>query len=226
MSKLLKCWVDFAQFLKKPELCSPSGLRSAGALQLLVALWVLNILGLVVAVTIVVCWLKWTGLPGPKAFEMLPQNWLFPLAVFVAPVLEEPLFRGWLSGRPRTLWLLGCVASLAFIATLQSVEPLTKALLLLALLLAMPSGWFLLRKRPVARWFIYSFPLLFWLGSAIFGLVHLLNYPQPGPLALPVIMPQIWAGLVLGYIRVRIGLAAAMLIHGGSNALMVISLWL
>ncbi len=95
---------------------------------------------------------------------------------------------------------------------------------LFALLLAMPFGWFLLRKRPVPSWFVKSFPAIFWMGTVIFGLVHLLNYPRPGPLALPVILPQIWAGLVFGYVRVRVGLSAAMLIHAGSNALMVMSL--
>lgn len=220
------CWTDFARFLRKPEHTVASGLCAPGALRLLGALCALEILGLVVTVTLVFCWLKLTGLPGPNAFDMLPKKWLLPLTVLAAPVLEEPLFRGWLNGRPRALWLLVCGIGLAFVAMLQSLDPITKAMGLMALLLAMPFGWFLLRKHPVPSWFVKSFPAMFWMGAVIFSLVHLLNYPQPGLLALPVILPQIWAGLVFGYVRVRIGLVAAMLIHAGSNALMVMILWL
>jgi membrane protease YdiL (CAAX protease family) len=51
----------------------------------------------------------------------------------------------------------------------------------------------------------------------IFGLSHLSNYPQISWALLPMVLPQIWAGLVLSYTRMRMGLPASMLIHAASN---------
>ena len=47
---------------------------------------------------------------------MIPSHLyeLLPITVLIAPVLEEMIFRGWQTGRPRALWLLGCFA--AFVA--------------------------------------------------------------------------------------------------------------
>jgi membrane protease YdiL (CAAX protease family) len=145
-----------------------------------------------------------------------------PTVVLIAPVLEEVLFRGWLSGRPRALWLLVCALALGGAATPLKVEPAVKGGLMLALLLAMPVGWFLLRKRATPAWFMRAFSVLFWITALVFGAVHLSNYPAPGPMALPFVLPQIWAGLVFGFVRMRVGLAGSMLTHAGANLIAIL----
>ncbi len=97
-------------------------------------------------------------------------------------------------------------------------DPLALGMGLLALLVAAPLGWFLLRKRGASGWFAAAFPAAFYLTTAIFSLSHISNYPAFSVLALPLILPQLWAGLVLGFVRMRIGLPASILAHMASNA--------
>ena len=87
----------------------------------------------------------------------------------------------------------------------------------IALILAAPVGWFLLRKRPAPGWFAKLFPWIFYLVLAAFALMHLMNYPRLSLLMLPMVLPQAWIGLMLGYTRMRIGLPGSMLMHMLSN---------
>ncbi|PLK27320.1 CPBP family intramembrane glutamic endopeptidase [Novosphingobium sp. TH158] len=221
VSRLPAAWTEFAAFLHAPRHGEPSGLRAPGAWRTIGAMWALDVAGLLVLLLLVSGWLKWTGLPGPDAFDKVPRQWLLPLVVIVAPVLEELLFRGWLSGRPRTVWLLGCVLAVALVATLP-MEPASRGAVALLFLLAMPVGWALLRRWATPRWFARGFPAIFWITALLFGAVHLSNYPQPGLLALPLVLPQVWAGLVFGFVRMRVGLAGSMLVHAGANALAIL----
>jgi membrane protease YdiL (CAAX protease family) len=63
--------------------------------------------------------------------------------------------------------------------------------------------------------------MIFYLGAALFALPHALNYPEVSWLTLPLVLPQAWAGLTLGYLRQKIGLSAAILAHATSNGLML-----
>jgi hypothetical protein len=77
----------------------------------------------------------------------------------------------------------------------------------------------LLRNRGPMRWFSAIFPLLFWIATLSFALVHLANFDK-GSLAvlLPLVLPQLVLGMLVGYLRVRIGLWAAILLHAAHNA--------
>ncbi|MCW1401297.1 CPBP family intramembrane metalloprotease [Novosphingobium sp. MW5] len=214
-------WRAFAAYLRRPEWREPGSLREAGAWRTWSALWLLDIVGLIVLLVVLTIYMKVTGLPGPDAFDQVPREWLVPLVVLAAPLIEEAVFRGWLAGRPRAMVLLAGLAVLALAATMLPEGSVLKMALVGAALLAMPVGWVLLRKRPAPGWFVSAFPLLFWLTALVFGLVHLSNYPSPGILALPLVLPQVWAGLVFGYTRMRLGLAASMLAHAGANLLAI-----
>ncbi len=219
--QFLTPWRDFAAYLRRPVHQVPGSLKAPGAWRTFGALWLLEVLGLIVLLVVLTLYMKATGLPGPDAFDQVPREWLVPLVVLAAPVIEETVFRGWLAGRPRALWLLGGLVALALAATmLADGAPLRLAVIGLVLL-AMPLGWFLLRKRAAPGWFVLLFPVIFWATALVFGLVHLSNYPSPGLLALPLVMPQVWAGLVFGFMRMRLGLVAAMLAHAGANLLAI-----
>jgi membrane protease YdiL (CAAX protease family) len=215
-------WGEYAAFLRRPDHSRPSGLGAPGAWRRVGAMWLLNILGLVVLLLAISGYLKLTGLPGPNAFDEFPKAWLVPTVVLIAPLIEESLFRGWLSGRPRAMWLLAGSLALVGAATLLPAEALIKGAVAIAILLALPIGWFLLRNRQTPAWFARAFPLLFWVTALVFGLVHLSNYPQITPLALPLVLPQIWSGLIFGFLRMRVGLVAGMLVHGASNLLAIL----
>ena len=220
-SPFLAPWRDFAAYLRRPVHQVPGSLKAPGAWRTFGALWLLDVVGLVVLLVVLTLYMKATGLPGPDAFDQVPREWLVPLVVLAAPVIEETVFRGWLAGRPRALWLLVGLGVLAVAAMLLTDGSQTRLAVVGLVLLAMPLGWYLLRKRAAPGWFVQFFPVIFWATALVFGLVHLSNYPSPGLLALPLVLPQVWAGLVFGFMRMRLGLASSMLAHAGANLLAI-----
>lgn len=212
---------EFATYLARPRLLVPEGLRAPGASarwSVMLALY-LGVLLLVIA-PLLKLWQGAMGLPAPEAFGKFPPAMLLPLVTIAAPVGEELVFRGWLSGTPRALWLLLCAlvaGGLLAMISLQQAET-APSLGFVATLMAAAAGWFVLRRRTRApAWFARTFPLLFWVMVIVFGLSHLANYPSFSWTLLPMVLPQIWAGSVLGFVRMRIGLPAAMLAHGLAN---------
>lgn len=217
MTPLLR---DMAAYLARPRLVSPSGLSAPGALGkalLLLAFHLVVLLG--VLSPLLGLWQSAMGLPAPEAFGAVPKAWLVPLVVLIAPLGEEIVFRGWLTGRTRALWLLGCALAAGALLAMVSyhVAEVPASFGVVAMGLIAPIGWWLLRRRGVPGWFEAGFPVLVWLSILIFGLLHLTNYPQLSWALLPMILPQLWAGLVLTYARMRIGLMASILIHAAAN---------
>lgn len=67
------------------------------------------------------------------------------------------------------------------------------------------------------------FPLAFYLSCLVFGLVHLSNFENGSSMiwwAPLLVAPQIIMGFFLGFIRVRLGLIFAILMHMGHNGLL------
>lgn len=212
---------EFLAFLRRPQVLAPQGWRGGGFRHwaIMTALLVLVLIGIMLP--FLTLWQKAFALPSPDAFRGIDKQWLVPLTVLLAPTVEELLFRGWQNGRAASLWLMVCAA--AGIGILVLITTADKALLaaggLLAAVVAAPIGWFILRRRPAPlRWFARLFPWIFYIVAVMFGLVHLTNYPSFSLLAVPLVLPQIWAGLVLGYLRQRIGLPQAILAHIVANA--------
>ena len=211
---------DFAAYLARPRLITPSGLGAPGAwgtVLVLLAFHLMVLLG--VLSPLLGLWQSAMALPASEAFAAVPKAWLVPLVVLIAPLGEEVVFRGWLTGRVRALWLLGCALAAGGLLAMVSfhVAEVPASFGVVALGLIAPIGWWLLRKRGVPAWFAAAFPALVWLSIAVFGLSHLSNYPRFSWALLPMILPQVWAGLVLSYARMRIGLAASILIHAAAN---------
>lgn len=212
---------ELGGWLRNPHRLDPTGLRVPGALRRLAVLTALMVVGLLlVLLPVLGLWQSLFDLPAPDAFGKLEPQVMIPVVILAAPILEEMLFRGWLTGRIRALWLLACALAIAALlyGSTQGLNPVTVGAGFLALLIAMPIGWFFLRKKRTPGWFDAGFPVIFYLGAAGFALVHMANYPSFSMLALPLVLPQFWAGLVLGFIRMRIGLVAAMLAHALSNS--------
>ncbi|MBT0667824.1 CPBP family intramembrane metalloprotease [Novosphingobium profundi] len=212
---------DLARFLISPAVLDPWSLRRAASWQTLGVLYAVHVfvlLALTLPVTALVQ--KTLGLAPPDAFDKIPQNWLLPITVVIAPVLEEMLFRGWQSGRPRTLWLMGCAipAMVALAAISRGLPALAAVAILGALLVVALAGWIFLRKRrtpPIFRW---AYPAIYWIMAFAFAGVHVLNYGDASALTALLVLPQLWAGIMLGYTRQRLGLGASMLQHASANA--------
>lgn len=200
------------------------GLNADGAIArwLVLSLGQIAVLGLVV-MPLILAWKNAFGLASPSAFDGLSPLALWGGAVLLAPVLEELFFRGWMSGRRSALLITAVVlVGLAAFAVFGRGKPLVMAGIALVLLIAVGVVWFRLRKESeVSASFGRAFPVLFYLVTALFALMHVFNYPQVTLLVLPMVLPQFWSGLMLGYIRVRLGLLASILAHVLSNAVML-----
>jgi membrane protease YdiL (CAAX protease family) len=174
-------------------------------------------------------WDAETGLlPAPIEQDISLAEDLFS-ALLLAPVVEEALFRGWLTGRIAALrfaaygfaalglFTLGFFVSQAYAAA--------ASLAALALAFAGLVQWSRTNRRDTAvpAWFTRHFPWLMWGSTLLFGLIHLGNYePLHSPLGLLVVLPQTLGGLLLAYTRTRLGLGAAMLHHAGYNAVLLV----
>ena len=145
--------------------------------------------------------------------------------VLFAPVLEEVLFRSWLSGRVAALRFL--VYVVVAVAILIANYVVTKGegswlgIVVIAVVLLGLLHWGLTRKRDAAvpAWFAAQFHWIVWGSTLLFGLVHLGNHAVPtNPLGILVVLPQTLGGLLLAYTRTRLGFLAAVVHHSAFNA--------
>lgn len=217
---LVPAWRGFVRFVQAPQPLRPMGLAAPGALGGWLAMLLLHLAAMAVLLPVIALWQRLFGLEAPDAFAKFPREWLLPTVVLFAPMVEETLFRGWLTGRPRALWLLGlAVAGVAAIALMGPTNP-RLGIVLIGLLIAALAGWLVLRKQPgPAALLARHFGWVFYAVVLAFGTMHVFNYPHPSLLVLPMVLPQLCAGLTLGYVRMRFGLPASMLLHVTSNAL-------
>jgi membrane protease YdiL (CAAX protease family) len=79
------------------------------------------------------------------------------------------------------------------------------------------------RLKFIAKFFKYNF----YITALIFGLSHIHNYNQPfqyGWGILLLVLPQLFIGVVLGYVRMRFGLKNAIILHAAYNFIPALSL--
>jgi membrane protease YdiL (CAAX protease family) len=210
---------DFRNFLRAPHLAVPAPLHLGWRRwTIMVATY---LAGLVIIGTGLTVWQRTQHLPAPEAFNGFSAPVLAAIVVLIAPLGEETLFRGWLTGRPRALWLvlMAMLAALLLRAVAAHWHEVAVSIGMVVVALAAPVGWFVLRRRTAApRWFARRFAVWFYLSDVVFGLMHLTNYPRLSWALVPMVLPQVWAGLVFGYLRMRNGLWAGILAHAVGNA--------
>ena len=212
-------WGRFAAFLKRPALRTEHAVGApATVLARIYTLDMLAMLTLIMAASSAVAMgltLPQTALAG---IEFTPL--IIWAVIVIAPVSEELIFRGWLSGRPsHIIGLLFAGAGVGTALSLQQSAPVIGVVMGFAGLAAAAAALIILRHRPAFGWFARFFPAFFWLATLAFALVHLANFDE-GSLAvlLPLVLPQFILGSLLGYVRVRIGLWAAITLHAAHNA--------
>ncbi len=218
-STMLGEWRRLGAFLRRPSL--EVGAQNAAPFTVLGRIYALDMAAMAVLITLASAaiamgfYLPKTALAGA---EFTP---IIIMAVIVgAPVMEEIVFRSWLSGKPgHALALVFGAAGAGGFALTHADTPLLGAGLLLAGFAGGLAALVLLRKRGAMRWFAALFPGFFWLSTFAFALVHLANFSEGSlGILLPLVLPQLILGGLLGYIRVRIGLWAAILLHAAHNA--------
>lgn len=167
-------------------------------------------------------------LPGHLLEGLELSQALIAFIVIGAPLSEELVFRGWLSGRPghvaATLTLLG--AGLAAGVAWMTLPAPTAAFALMAIAVVGVAAAIALlwrkRGRPPMRWYARHFRWFYLLSTLAFASIHLTNFTEGNAaLLLPLTLPQFLLGLILGYVRVSFGFWACILMHGVHNALFI-----
>ncbi len=167
------------------------------------------------------------GLAGASADELRWQDTerrsvgVAISAVLFAPLIEETAFR---------LWLVPSVARLMLAAAplvlLLAADDLAGRHLVLAMLLApiavsyVSAGWL---DRVIRE----KFRLVLYASTAAFAVLHLANFDAAASWlhVLPAVLPQFTVGLVLAYLRLRLGFWHGVLAHGAYNAFALVLAW-
>jgi membrane protease YdiL (CAAX protease family) len=217
-------WRGFAAFLRRPVLPERmTGIRFAAigrVLQLFALDLVLMglILGLIQLATAI-------GFHIPSnEIDKLKLTPLLLLVIVLLPMGEEMVFRSWLSGRAGPMIALVVLAvgvAIPVISGPQAHPILLLGSLAIAALLAIGVAvW--LRTRRAMPFFARHFVWFYFASALLFAAAHLMNYSDGITLALlPLVVPQLIAGLIFGYARVTFGLWSDMMLHMMHNGLLV-----
>ena len=109
---------EAAAFFLRPRLLQSRSHSWQGQLRPLLALLGLNLGVLFLLLPLLIGWTHLMGIEPPRMMRDVPEAAVLVLAVLVLPPLEEIVFRGWMSGRPAALWVLGVGVALVVLLTL------------------------------------------------------------------------------------------------------------
>lgn len=152
-------------------------------------------------------------------------------ALIWAPIVEELVFRFSLRRISMAWWLLPTAVAAMLLG------PKWPGMLLVAAAVAacwLPYLWGLPYTRRSLAWrrrmfYRRCFPWVFHAASLVFAAVHLYNFNlHQTPLWLMplLVLPQWLTGLVLGWLRVKRGLGASVLLHAIFNGGPLLVVWL
>ncbi|MDM8160956.1 CPBP family glutamic-type intramembrane protease [Labilibaculum sp. K2S] len=150
-------------------------------------------------------------------------------AVVWAPIMEEIWFRLLLRPTNRNLRFFIGLSILGSVYVFFKAAFITGTIVIIAGTLA---GFILKEKKSsrvkLLRKYFKFYPVIYYFIVLLFGLVHLMNFNY-GDLELwmymmlPIlIFPQLYAGIVLGYIRMRYGILYSILYHTLNNLIPLI----
>lgn len=225
-------FADFWRFVRRPTL-GPRLPRAAmpalaadwlGAIDLwrimrwVMFLWTVNLF-LLGPLAAGVAWMTGAG----HRFNAVNLPWL--LALVWAPIVEEIMFRFGMRKPGTLIWLLP-----AFVVVVMNGSGW-----LPGLFLALSMALVALPGMPGVRWrFSWNrryrrfFPLVFHAATMAFATLHLLNFTSLASSwwLLPLlVLPQWLTGLVLGWMRVRAGIGAAIIMHALFNSGPLVLIW-
>lgn len=225
-ASLCATMANLLTFLRHPRLI-PSRYQSAVP-KITAVLWlfVLSLLTTaVLGVLTVPIMLSAAVAPSDKIQQVFTQP--FPTValavILLGPLIEEIMFRGWLTGTWRSL-----AASGLYVATVFGGTPLMRHVLggpeiLRQLLLAGMGLVAIGLLAPVDRGgrvpgYERAFPFLFWAQGIAFGLLHYHNLGSGSAIAsLMSILPLVACAWLWGYARIALGLRAAVMLHAAYN---------
>ena len=147
--------------------------------------------------------------------------------VFIAPVIEEFVFRSWFKwSRKNSIILFFLFVTLIGLSYIR-----TKTLFYVVIMLILGIILFSFsksRKQEIKELISTKIKYFYWGSSIVFGLIHASNYNGNiwYLIGFSVILgsPQIVGGLILGFIRLKYGLRYSIFFHILNNSLLLFSL--
>jgi len=166
---------------------------------------------------------------GGAMHRLDPNNIPWLAAIFWAPLVEEMLFRYGLRRPLQALWLVPLMVAVVINGPKTWVVITVVGLVVLA---AWPlragaaklRGW----NTRWRRWYVQYFGWFFHLSALAFAAVHLSNFKfsqMPWWLMPALVLPQWLTGLVLGWMRMRRGIGAAIMLHAFFNTGPILLIW-
>jgi hypothetical protein len=138
-------------------------------------------------------------------------------AIFFIPIIEETLFRLLLKPTFKNIVYFLVILSIPFVANLLRGK-YYHALFFVPFLIV-PLAFLLKRSylKWVQKYFLKHFTLFFYLSYLIFGLLHITNLSPFSYMILLLapllVLPQLFAGTVLGFVRMKYGMVYSVLFH-------------
>jgi uncharacterized protein len=147
--------------------------------------------------------------------------------VFLAPILEEMVFRSWLKWSKRNIYIL-LIAIILVIALSFFRHRFQHVGIILLLSCIVIFLIYLLRCKNIEQFINKHFKYFYWGSSIAFGLIHASNLTGNiwYLIGFSFILgsPQIVGGFILGYIRMNYGLRYSILFHLIINSNLLFSL--
>lgn len=149
---------------------------------------------------------------------------IFLLAVILAPVAEELVFRFPLKYRRGALFLGSLFLCMLVYGLLLNfpLDPSQASYITIGFGIACMVFILLNNKsdQTLSRSANRLFPYIFYTTAILFAFAHILNYNLPAEkwfLSPILVLPQFLLGLVLGFVRIKYGLWASILVHAMNN---------
>ncbi|MCK0127157.1 CPBP family intramembrane glutamic endopeptidase [Erythrobacter sp. F6033] len=221
-------WRAFLSFLKRPHLPDQTA-RSGNGLHATLRMLSLDLIFLLLFIsTLLVLVAIGIELPENLNSSLEMNVGTVILVVIAAPLIEELIFRSWLSGRPRYLIVIpimliaGTVAGVMGVTRTGEAAEIGVGLAVVGGVLASTIAMIVLWKRTSPGWFKTIFPVAFWISSVAFALVHFANYTEGSFLVLlPLVLPQFVLGSIAAYLRVHYGFWTAIALHAIHNGIAI-----
>ena len=217
---------ELIAFLSRPKLGSVAELSSGEKTRTGIGLFILSIMTTILFGVLALPVILATDLTaGDKIDEALSGSaWAVLLSVVIlGPLVEEIIFRGWLSGTwcsvlATAFGLTAIYGGSALLDSYLGEGSAIKPLILAAGAIAIFSVFSLLDNANRIFGFDRIFPFVFYAQAVAFGALHFQNYAASSlAIALFATLPLIACGLIWGYARVRLGLASAVILHAAYN---------
>lgn len=225
-SKIRAELIQLALFCWRPTRRHPADVGKSGITWRLAAVWAAYwVFSAIILAPILVGLIK---LLGAKSTLAGSGTGMLILSVVVAPLVEEPVFRGGLRNATTALAVQPVLITLFFGAWQVALvlSGVVTAVILVDRVRQRHldhAGKFALRMAR-GRAFLTRYRLVVWGYAVVFGLVHLGNFTIAATkgwlacLTVFIVSSQVVTGMFLSYFRLRYGLVSAMAFHAMWNA--------